>query len=370
MARFLLLPALLVTQISGFLTGGAWLWIGIAVYLFLFMVADNFIGEQVNVPEPGSEIFFNIMLYSTAPLIVINTILFGYYLSSSDLLSLEPLVGKFLGIELADGRAATNGVQLLGGIVSMATLYTSVGGIVGHELMHRLNRPADLVLSRILLAFNLDTTFAIEHVFGHHRHACTPVDPTWADRGMGFWRYLPRSVFGGAVNAYKFEAARVNACKFPARIFHNRALVWQSASLIIIFFFFFSGGWWAVLAFLAAAVLTKIFLEMFNYIAHYGLVRVPGHRFSVRHSWNSYRLLATGYLFNLPRHSSHHLNVRQTFWELKARPDAPRLPYSMGAMLALCLIPPLWHRAMRRSLSDWDREFASPEELKLLAGRT
>jgi alkane 1-monooxygenase len=129
----------------------------------------------------------------------------------------------------------------------------------------------------------------------------------------------------------------------------------------------YAAGLSGLTAYLAAAVIGKAYLEAVNYIEHYGLVRAPGTRIEPRHSWDCYRKASNALLYNLPRHSDHHLHARKPFWELRASDSAPLLPYGYQTMVAMALVPPLFFKTMRPLLHEWDRAMASGAELKLLA---
>jgi len=51
-------------------------------------------------------------------------------------------------------------------------------------------------------------------------------------------------------------------------------------------------------------------------------------------------------LFNLGRHSSHHLKETAHFEGLGDSPDTPQLPAGYSASILLAMIPPLWRRVM------------------------
>lgn len=69
----------------------------------------------------------------------------------------------------------------------MATLFIS-GNLaasnfnVAHELFHK-DSVIDKALGTFTMARNLHMHFAIEHIFGHHRHVATPLDATSARKG-------------------------------------------------------------------------------------------------------------------------------------------------------------------------------------------
>ncbi len=364
---FFLLPLYLTAALVGFLFGGIWLWTGIVVYVLVVLLADNIVAESDEVPSEQSGLLPSIACYSTLPLVIGSSVLFAYHLSPEDALGLEQAVGFAFAFDLAAARNKTEYWHLMGGVFSMATVYSLAGGIVGHELMHRVDSLRDRTFARLILAFCMNTTLVIEHVFGHHRTVATPEDPTTAARGVAFWRYLPRSVVVGDRNAFRYEAKRLARQGRSRWHWRNPAITWQFATLGIAACFTYLAGWWGLLGFLAAGVLARIIIEAFNYVAHYGLVRVPNRPVFPRHSWNCYRALSSGIFLNLPRHSSHHCNASKYFWQLQSDRTAPTLPYPIGVMIVIALFPPLWHRVMMPRLADWDATMASEEERALLA---
>ena len=106
-------------------------------------------------------------------------------------------------------------------------------------------------------------------------------------------------------------------------------------------------GSWGALGFLSQSLVAIVLLEIVNYIEHYGLQRkqLPNGRYepvTEAHSWNSPALLTNLLLFQLQRHSDHHLYARRSYQLLQHRENAPQLPYGYGAMVVLALLPPVW----------------------------
>jgi alkane 1-monooxygenase len=118
-------------------------------------------------------------------------------------------------------------------------------------------------------------------------------------------------------------------------------------------------------------VVAKLYLEMVNYIEHYGLVRIPGQRVEPRHSWDSHRRVSNGVLYQLPLHSTHHRFATKPFWDLEHAPDnsAPMLPLGYMPMIFISFFPQLWWVVSDAMLSNWDRNYASPEERKVIEER-
>ena len=70
--------------------------------------------------------------------------------------------------------------DMVGLVLMLGLLYGAAGINVAHELFHRVASPISVITGRWLLAFSWDTTFAIEHVYGHHIHVATAEDPATA----------------------------------------------------------------------------------------------------------------------------------------------------------------------------------------------
>jgi alkane 1-monooxygenase len=106
-----------------------------------------------------------------------------------------------------------------------------------------------------------------------------------------------------------------------------------------------------VLLFVLQAVVSVGVLEIINYVEHYGLTRrevAPGRyeRVLPQHSWNSDHRISNWLLFNVPRHSHHHIEPRLAYASIQHIEDAPQLPAGYFAMFILALFPPLWRRIM------------------------
>jgi len=92
-------------------------------------------------------------------------------------------------------------------------------------------------------------------------------------------------------------------------------------------------------------------LELFNYIAHYGLARRVAlngvlEPFGDQHSWNSSNVFANTIIFNMGRHSDHHRRPAALYQDLRYMNHAPELPADYAGSILLALVPPLWRRVM------------------------
>ena len=365
-ARFFSMNALLLINIIALCLGGGWLWGSFLFALFMTTIVDESVGDDATPFGPAWTGFLNAQLYLILPLLCLNVVLYAYMWGTGDGLGLGTLASA-LGVDLDAARAATGWWSLLGGSAALGLLIGGAGTNVAHELVHRTNDRFAMFVGRSLLGFSFDTSFSIEHVYGHHIHVGTLADPATARRGEYVLRFALRSIIEGNISAWHIEAARLARRNLALWSLHNRWLRGQLYSLFILLVCFMLGGVAGMLAFIICGIQGKLYLELVNYIEHYGLVRVPGQRVEPRHAWNCSRLVSSAVLFNLPRHSHHHMFAGKPFWQLDCEIDAPTMPFGYKTMIILSLSPRLWHRFMDPRLAEWDKRFANDEERRILA---
>ena len=244
----------------------------------------------------------------------------------------------WLALRIAGG--GTSPVEAVGLTVSNGVATGVFGLVAAHEMIHDRSR-GDRALGLMLLGSVLYMHFSISHVRGHHRHAATQADPTTARVGESLYAFLPRSLAGQFRDAWRGEAGRGGRCIGYLAIQLAMALAIASASLAALGFV------------LANAVLAILLLETFNYVAHYGLSRRMGADGTVeplgpQHSWNSANRMNNAALFNMGRHSDHHLHGDRSYDRLEPIEGTPELPSGYAAAMLTALVPPFWRRAM-----DW-----------------
>lgn len=64
------------------------------------------------------------------------------------------------------------------------------------------------------------------------------------------------------------------------------------------------------------------------------------------HSWNDNNLVARLFLYQLQRHSDHHVYPTRSFQTLRNYEDVPQLPAGYGTMILPALIPKWWFKLM------------------------
>ena len=255
-----------------------------------------------------------------------------------------------------DHMSSTQGVLLFAAI-GVAT--GEIGIVYAHELIHQKNK-LERNLGDALLAMVLYGHFRTKHILLHHRYVGTPADPVTARYNEGFHRFFFRLIPEGLIESWKVEAARLAARDLPIYDKSNpfwRYTLWPLGFLAMAALI---GGWFGVGLYLMQALVAVTFLELTNYVEHYGLVRKylgDGKYENVRphHSWNSSRRFTNYMLVNLQRHSDHHYKPERRFPLLQtyAETEAPQLPYGYPVMAAMAFIPPLWRRVMNPRVRKW-----------------
>ncbi|MFO1406574.1 MAG: alkane 1-monooxygenase [Steroidobacteraceae bacterium] len=362
-----LMPLCLVFSILAFAAGGWWLWAPFVGLFALFVIGDWLLPHDLSPAIESDGLLFDLPVYAILPLLVVSNVVLFSLLGSGDVGRLGAWVQQATGFDLFTAReATTHWAQWVGGILSAGLVNAMGGTVAGHELTHRTSRKFDLVYGRWLLTFTADTSFAIEHVYGHHARVCTPDDPATARRGEGFYTFAWRSTVHSYVHAFQLEKARL--AKFGKSVWNPLVSPFMRGNLQNLVPFVVAGwlgGFAGVAVWALVALVGKEMLEIQNYFAHYGLVREPGKPVQPRHSWNATHWMSTNVLYSLARHSHHHAEADARYWTLDAMPEAPTLPGGYLTMMPIALIPPLYRRVMTPALNEWDRRYATPAEREL-----
>lgn len=272
------------------------------------------------------------------------------------------LIWSYIPAQLAAiaWSAATAGA--MPGIVDVAVLGLAIGatsGIFGmlaaHEMIHA-RRPLERALGLAMLAAVGYMHFRISHLYGHHRAGATIADPATARRGESAYRFIRRSVIGQWRGAWRHERRRAAGRPRPAlanRMHHYLMIEAALASGVVVTF-----GSKALLFLTLQALVAVLILELFNYVAHYGLRRrtLPDggdEPLGPMHSWNAPRRFDNWALFNGGHHSDHHRAPSLGYQRLRALTDTPRLPCGFAGSILLALVPPLWRRVMDPRAAAW-----------------
>src|SRR5579871_2502593 len=228
--------------------------------------------------------------------------------------------------------------------------YGAIGIAVSHELMHRPGR-SDRWLGDLLLILVTYPQFSIEHVYGHHIRVATPEDPATARLNEPLYGFIPRSVGGGLVSAWKIELRRLKARGQGWLSVENRML-WYAVFVALYYAGAYAfAGVYGVAAVAIQSAVAIFSLETINYMQHYGLSRKQTgrgryERPDVQHCWNWETRFSGLYFLNLGRHSEHHRSAGRRFDALREIDGQPRLPAGLMPMYLTAMVPPLWFAIM------------------------
>lgn len=322
----------------GLALGGPWAWITVAGVFIAIPVFDAWMGlredrtDETSVLSARGNRLYSWILYAHLPVQILLIFYLGYTWNHSDAHWFVRL-GWTLSVMLSTG---------------------GIGITVAHELIHRRSW-AERWIGRGILMSVLYMHFAIEHVRGHHALVATDHDPASAPQGMTVYRFMLSTVPGQWRSAWRLEAKRLAKHGLALWSFHNEMLAFlaiQGAWIGLIFCLF---GTAFLPVYLAVAVLSFLLLEIVNYIEHYGLRREKNangrwESVSESHSWNSNHRISRMMLFELSRHSDHHMSAEKPYQVLLNEPASPQMPNGYPGMVLLALVPPLWFSIMDRRL--------------------
>lgn len=356
---------LVLTTIASFTAGGAWLWFTFAFTVLVSLAGDAWLPPDSDDLQYRHRWLLDLYLYLNLPLLLCAQFIFFWQCSDHDLWGLGSYLQHSWGLDVLVRKENTHGWHRLGGFLSLGLMFGIVGTNIAHELVHRTWNSLAVETGRWLLAFTWDSAFAVEHVYGHHRRVGTWDDPATARRGESYCAFLVRSTSGGHRSAWSLEKSRLKKRRRAFWSWHNRILRGWAYSVIYAAMASVLLGWKGLLLHALLAAYGKCFLELVNYIEHYGLVRLPASKVECHHSWNSNARFSSWSLFHLTRHSHHHQRGELPYWRLQALAEAPALPYGYMAMILVALIPPLYKKLMEPYLLFWDQHHATQAEAQL-----
>ncbi len=344
---FLMTPALpLLAVWLGYRTGAhnLFAWLTVAEVYVLIPIADALIGQDRSNPGDDdidrllNDRWYKFLLLACVPMMIFLLGYGGYVYATWDL-NLAGQAGWIVSIGIVSGVLAIN---------------------AAHELVHKASRFQQFC-GGLLMSMVCYPGFKIEHVRGHHVHVSTPRDASSSRYNQSLYHFLPRAYYHNFRNAWRLEADRLQYRGYSAFSWRNELVWWYLLSLAIAGGFYFTLGIPGLAYFLLQSFTAVTFLEIVNYLEHYGLERrrLENGRYERTthlHSWNSNFLLTNLLLFQLQRHSDHHENPRREYQLLRHYEDSPQLPAGYATMMLLTLVPPLWRRVMNPRVEAFYRQ--------------
>ncbi|MBK7811082.1 MAG: alkane 1-monooxygenase [Saprospiraceae bacterium] len=231
------------------------------------------------------------------------------------------------------------------GLVLAVGLCNGILGInVAHEMGHRKSWIFK-IFAHVLLCIASYLHFFIEHNYGHHKKVSTPDDPASARFNESLYAFWWRSIRQSYLSAFKIGQQFVR----DGWLFVNPILIYLFVQVSVYFLIYFYFSLSGLLFFLGSSVIGILLLETVNYIEHYGLSRSKDlsdrfERVAEEHSWDSDHLLGRLALFELTRHSDHHMDSTRHFSNLNIRTNSPKMPVGYPGSMLTAFIPSLWFK--------------------------
>eukprot|EP01135_Chromosphaera_perkinsii_P007861 Nk52_evm53s1020 gene=Nk52_evmTU53s1020 len=221
---------------------------------------------------------------------------------------------------------------------------------VSHELIHKPTAIEQFLGKSILVIVNYGHWY-VEHLFGHHKRVATSEDCATSRYNENVYSFVVRSEITSFFSAWELEKQRLLKKNKPVFSVYNQIIVMQALSMALAGAIYYFMGTIAMVFYFLQGWLGATFLEIVNYVEHYGLERKKrpdGQYESVKfhHSWNAGERLTNYLLFKLQRHSHHHQSAGVRYQCLKNIEKAPQLPYGYATMILISLYPPLFFRMM------------------------
>ena len=235
-------PTLVFDSIAaaiGMWLGGYWTLIT-PLYVFLFIpLIEWLVGSNPSNHNPEQEVKakasfgYTLLLWSYVPIQYALTGFFLLKLSAGGFSGPGMgVIGSLIGAQFSIGlNLAIWIVGLIGATLSLGISNGGIGFTVAHELIHRSSK-FEQSLGRALLLTTLYMHFAIEHVYGHHKHVGTEEDAATARKGETFYRFLIRSVPDQYRSAWEIERKRLKKKKKGFWSFSNEMLGFQVTQLV------------------------------------------------------------------------------------------------------------------------------------------
>ena len=332
----------------------------------IIILGDMFLNHDKSMDKFKYPQLINFPIYLNLFLLIIFILNTVFILGNSSPNLFSNTINTYFDIDLVYMRQSIELIDKIS-LIAIVSLFIGIMGTVpGHELTHRKREKVDMFFGNWLLSLSWDCTFAIEHVYGHHKNVCLPIDPATAKRGESIYLFIIRASIKEHIDGWKIEYRRLSRRNEFLFSFKNKMIVGYLRSLAITFICYSVGGFTGMVIFLLCAFIAKSLLEVINFTEHYGLVREENKPVHPRHSWNSNSVMSSELLYNVTRHSAHHEKSHLKFWELDTYQDAPMMPHGYLSMLYLAIfLPPFFHKMMAKKLIEWDEKYATKEEKEI-----
>jgi hypothetical protein len=345
-ARYYIVTLMVALGAAGIWMGGGWAWAGMATFPVL-LALDLILTPDHASRSVRSRVLVNVPVYLHVPLLVTLWVAFLWRLS-----------------QWHEGALALSGGEIAGMILSVGFLGAVPNVPAVHELMHR-RHPIPRALSKIGTTFMMDPNRDVGHRLTHHLELCTPQDSDTPARGQTIYGFMWQASYGAWKDGITVSLMALR--KRDLSIFHWKNALYVELGLFgaLIAVTTAVSGWGGLAVTVGALLFAKLLAEGFNYLQHYGMVRVPGAPVRVHHAWNHLGAIMRPVGLEITNHIDHHFDSRHQFYELAPRLDGAQMPSGFLCFVA-ALVPPVWERYIAKPrLRHWDEHFASPAERRM-----
>jgi alkane 1-monooxygenase len=239
---------------------------------------------------------------------------------------------------------------------------------MAHELFHKKSFISKFVGTSSLLK-SLNTHFIIEHNYHHHKWVSTPVDTATSKYNEPSYIFVYKYMFFSYIHGWQCENDRCNQ-SYGTFLTYKNYMIWSTLSCILFpFYGYYFYGYNGLLLQLVIALGASSFLELINYIEHYGLRRKfisPTGKYestNINHSWNAPYRISNYFLFKLQRHSDHHENALKPYQVLATYDQSPQLPQGYSVCVIVAVLPSLWFSVMNPILEAYQKGTTPSKEV-------
>ena len=341
-----------IIVICGIIVGGVYSYAGVGVvfgyYFFVELVlwiTDLGVGSAsdnefnfVNPDNPGWSDVYGVAVYGILQVLAIPT-------------------GVFLLL-------SHSYFEICGGLLSLAIMSGSVGGLAGHEYLHRCH-PVERFLGILVYGSVNYAHFRVSHILGHHLNVGHIDDWSTARRYESSFEFLWRAFVHGYIGAWRLETQRLRLRKLNFFSRHNFMIKTTFGQIVVLGLFFVCGGWAALGMFLVVSFIATTFMEMVNYVSHYGLRRTHCSEnfepISDKHTWESNNKVTNWFIFNAGKHCHHHRRPSEKHYRLELADGTRCLPFGLPLMVLIGFCPPIYMRMMDSLLDETSQIFSETQ---------
>ncbi len=198
-----------LATVAAYVAGGHFISAGLLAVIAFYFIGDAVSGDDTSTPIFHHPKLLTAQLWLALPLLALVAFAAVWSVSTGDPLGFGAWITHWSGYDVLAAREATTLVDRVSQVLLTGLMIGIIGTITAHELTHRTWDPVSMMIGRWLLAFSFDTSFAIEHVYGHHRYVSTTLDPATAPRGRNVYFHIVASTIKGNISAWRIERERL-----------------------------------------------------------------------------------------------------------------------------------------------------------------